>query len=119
MATKKNAASDVVIVGCKLPHGLVIHLPNDQRRVRLNGSNTSLIAGGYGMTAVPADFASAWFDLNKSVPYVANGAVFMAPDQPQAEDQAAEMAGDVQTGLEPLKANAPAPGLKPDDGKDE
>lgn len=117
MAAKKSG-SDKVIVACKLAHGLQIHLPGSEVRVRLNGANTALIVGGYGLTAVDADFANAWFAANASTPYVRNGAVFMAPDQPSATDQATEQA-DVKTGTEALPADVPVPGVKKDDGKEE
>lgn len=117
MAAKKSG-TDRVTVGCKLPHGLQIHLPDSQERYKLNGANSALIIGGYGMTSLPADFANAWFAANASTPYVKNGSVFMASTEADAQDQAKEQS-DVKTGTEPLNADTPVPGVKKDDGKDE
>lgn len=45
--------SNKVLIGCKLPNGVVLHGTMNQP-IHINGMNTSLIAGGYGITTVDA-----------------------------------------------------------------
>lgn len=99
---------NTVIVGCKLPHGWVIHL-DDGKRVKLNGANTALLINGYGTTIVDKTFADKWFAVNKSHPAVVSGAVFVSKDLAAAQDQAEEQQGIV-TGFEQLDATKPVAG---------
>lgn len=40
--------AETVTVGCKLPNGLI--LEQGAYKVELNGSNSSIVVGGYGLT---------------------------------------------------------------------
>lgn len=120
MATRKSQSSnEMVVVGCKLPHGLIIHLPDTEDRYTLNGANTSIIVGGYGRTAVPKAFMDAWMNIHKTWPPVASGAIFVADDQDGFEGQASEQEG-VKSGFEGADQKKPVAGsdVTIDDGKE-
>ncbi|MEY0024334.1 hypothetical protein AB7W40_10010 [Providencia rettgeri] len=96
MATKNNS----YVIGCKLPNGLVIN--GAGKRIKLNGSHSSMIIGGYGTTEnVQADI---WDDFVKKFADSAmlkNGIVFAVGDMKSAKDAANERK-KVKTGLEQL-----------------
>lgn len=117
-------SDDKVMVGCKMPSGIVLHLtddvkgPNGKARKRVReGSSVTLngfavkfgqqarhpIRGGFGLTLVPADFWEEWLKQNKATfpPYV-NGLVFAHKDEASAQLEAASRARDVRSGLEAL-----------------
>jgi hypothetical protein len=106
--TKENSTG-YVIVGCKLPHGLIISARNssgDVVSVTLKGANAARIIGGYGITeAVPKDLWDAWLKKNHKHAAVLNGSVFIHDDAKSAESIAKERR-DVPSGFEsidPLK----------------
>jgi hypothetical protein len=107
-----------VTVGCKLPHGLIIDV--EGKKVKLNGANTSLVIGGYGLTPVEKDFFDAWLKLSANTVVVKRGLIFAQETQTKARDQAKEQA-EVKSGLEGLNPEKPAPGIKPEkyEGKKE
>lgn len=112
-----------VYVGCKLPNGLIMELlephpqerslvPNQQTgpRVELNGANSVRIERtnpqdlGFGITTVDEEFAKAWFEANKNVPYVKEGLVFMVASEAAARGEAKDRKSEL-TGLEPLRTD--------------
>lgn len=102
--------SETVIVGCKLPHGLKITL--EGKTVVLNGTKSSVIAGGYGLTHdVDKDFFDKFLSTYKDVPYVKNKMVFAQGKQASAESQAAELQNEV-SGFEGINPDKPAPGIE-------
>lgn len=105
-----------VIIGCKLPHGIVIH--GQKGPIRLNGMNTSTIVGGHGMTPVDEDEAAIFFATNKDFAPVKSKAIFMhGTDKKEDIDAMAKELKDEKTGFEGLDPSKPAPGLKPEDGQ--
>jgi len=101
--------SEVVIVGCKLPHGLILELkrPNGEtERVTVAGMNAVRIVGGYGLTPnVSKEFWDAWIKKNHRHAALANGTLFIHTDGKSAESMAKERR-DVASGFEaidPLK----------------
>jgi len=107
-----------VLIGCKLPHGIILKGSAGQD-IKLNGMNTSLVAGGFGITHVDE---SEWaylsaiyedFDPFKSNAIFTNGKSKVA----DLKSIAAELS-DVPTGFEGVDPKAPAQGLKPDDSVD-
>ena len=125
-----------VTVGCKLPHGLVITLQKTRKdapigggpnaggepvttyfpvgeQITLNGTNSSNVIGGYGLTDVDAEFMREWMKQNADFPPVMNGLIFYQDKADKAADQAREMS-DVQNGMEPLNPSKPAPGIVPE-----
>lgn len=103
------------IVGCKLPHGLIVQGLNG-RQVTLNGQKTSHIPGGYGVTVLDADEAAYIFAMYEQHAAFQNRAVF-SPESEKVSDIAA-LARDLEsipTGLEGLNADKPGGGLVPAD----
>ena len=100
----------IVVVGCKLPHGIVIEHPMDPTKtVELAGKNKSLIVGAeYASTEVDGDFWEQWAAVNKEFPAVKSGAIFVAKSVADIVAVARENA-DRKTGFEPMRT----------DGKDE
>ena len=126
--------SEMLLVGCKLPHGLVMELPAQAvdkdnfmkplppgKRVTLKGAASlynqktkkSPTVFEFATTPVPKEFAEEWFRRNKDRSYVAAGLVFLADKQDRADGIAKERR-DVATGLEPLNGTANAAGVPVD-----
>lgn len=108
-----------VIVGCKLPHGLIIKTASGQS-VTLNGANSSKIIGGYGLTPVDKEFFDAWKAEYASFEPLKNNLIFEQATERSAVSQATEQA-EVKSGLEPLDLDKPAAGVKAEshEGKSE
>lgn len=98
----------VVYVGCKLPSGLMIQV--GEQTFVLNGSNSSDIVGGYGITAVPKDLWDTWFNQNRNFEPLKRSLVFAQDKESSAKDMAREQSGI--KGIEGVNADSPAPGAK-------
>lgn len=112
-------AAKIVVVGCKLPHGITIEHPMDpSKTVELKGKNKSLIVGAeYATTEVDGDFWEQWAAVNKEFPAVKSGAIFVAKTLTDAAAIAAEFK-DRKTGFEPMRTDGKderASGVKPAD----
>lgn len=94
-----------VIVGCKLPHGLIIKVGD--KSVELSGRNESRILSNenFGITEVDADFWKAWLNLNKETKAVKIGAIFANETEKSTKAEAKEKA-KLKTGTEQIKAEA-------------
>ena len=110
MAKQKNTQKQkTVIVGCKLPNGLIIEVGGQS--VELNGANASNIIGGHGITYdVDADLFNAWMEAHQDRDMVKNGFVFAHDKAADTKAEAAEKA-DNATGLEAVDPNAPNAGV--------
>lgn len=98
-------------VGCKLPNGLVLQMP-DREAVTLKGANSSGVMGGFGITTgVDASFIDAWLEKHKDLAPVKGGFVFTMEKKNDAEAYAKEMAA-LKTGMEPLDPQKPPPGVE-------
>ncbi|MFA7254388.1 MAG: hypothetical protein WC107_07635 [Patescibacteria group bacterium] len=104
----------IVVIGCKLPHGLVLEHPMDpNQKVVLNGKNKALIIGAdYATTEVDADFMEQWVAVNKEFPAVKSGAIFVAKSVADVAAVARENA-DRKTGFEAMDPKSH--GVKPAD----
>lgn len=102
-----QATATTCIVGCKLPHGLVL-----TRRDRkgnpigdsftVKGMNAKHIIGGYALTDnVPTEFMENWLKENKDHAAVKAGTIFMHGSLADARAHAKD-GRDVKTGLEAL-----------------
>jgi len=118
-----------VVIGCKLPSGLVMEVVEPGKddagkvgtqpqpigkRVVLKGANSVPRMRGalgeypampvypYGLTVVDEAFWNAWLKRHKDFEFMKNGSVFVAADQDAAKAMAKERVTDVSTGLEPL-----------------
>ena len=60
----KDMPRETILIGCKLPHGLLLHDPRDRENtlpVALLGAKDEKEKGsGYGLTAVDAEFWTIW-----------------------------------------------------------
>ena len=103
-----------IVVGCKLPHGIIIEHPADQSKTaEINGKNKSLIVGAeYATTEIDGDLWDAWIAKNKDFPALASGAIFVAKSVADASAMAKEFKGR-KTGFEAM--NPDAMGVKPAD----
>lgn len=104
--------AEVIIVGSKLPNGLVLHHPTDpNKKVTIKGLNSSKIVGAtYVTTEVDAEFWQTWKLVHKEFVPLKSGAIFEAKNEAAASSIAKERA-KVKTGLEPMSRDAG--GVKP------
>jgi hypothetical protein len=109
-------AGATVIVGCKIPSGLIIDArasDGEVIRMRLNGSAVPVLAtldrkmpshqieGGFGLTTVNKDAFMAWWKDHQDYEPVKRGFVFVAERSDSARSIAQERRGE-KTGFEPL-----------------
>lgn len=107
--------AETIVVGCKLPNGLVVE--QDGYTVTLNGANSSNVVGGYGLTeGVEKDAFEKWLEVHKNQLYVKNELVFAQAKANSAQSKANENAS-VKTGLEGLPQDKPMQGIEKADGK--
>ena len=106
--------SNTVLVGCKLPNGVVLHGTKNQP-IHINGMNTSLVAGGYGITTVDAVEWAYIEAIYADYAPVVSKAIF-SHGTANVND-VIDMAGDlrnVKTGLEGMNPENPAEQLGSD-----
>lgn len=106
-ATNVEVGSTRVVIGCKLPHGLILDHPLDpSKKVEINGLNRSLIIGAtYATTEVDGEFWEQWKTVHKDFPAIKSGAIFEAGNATEAAAVAKELEGE-KTGFEPMEQNA-------------
>lgn len=102
--------AETVTVGCKLPHGLIMEL--GEKKITINGLNTSKIIGGHGITEnVDKAFFDAWMEKNKELSFVKGGFLFAHTKPVNTEAEAKDRAKN-ETGLEPLDPAKAPKGIK-------
>lgn len=115
VATAPATGTATVVVGCKLPHGLIIEVGKEggdnYRKVKLNGMNASQQGGfvtheGFGLTVVDESIWRAWMKKNEKLEFVRNGAVFEQKDEASAQAHSKASRGII-TGFERLDASRP------------
>lgn len=106
-ATTVTVGATRVIIGCKLPHGLILDHPLDpSKTVEINGLNRSMIVGApYATTEVDGEFWEAWKTVHAAFPALQSGAIFEAGSVSEAAAVAKELEGE-KTGFEPMEQNA-------------
>lgn len=106
-----------VVIGCKLPHGLQLKVGN--RTAVINGSNSSIVHGGYGMTSLDEEFFDAWAKEHKDYEPLKRDLIFKTNAMPDAIKRAEEQA-EVRSGFEGVDPNAPGTKLEkvPDEEED-
>ena len=111
------AIAKTVLIGCKLPHGLILDHPLDpDKKVALNGKNKALIIGAdYGTTEVDGEFWETWSTVHKDFPAVRSGAIFEARNATELVAVAKELEGE-KTGFEAMPQEAQ--GVKVADNKE-
>lgn len=94
------AKASTYIIGCKLPAGLVIS--HEGQRVKLSGTNDSLLINGFGITRdVPAELWDWFAKTFADQPMIRNGVVFAVTDEASAKDASQERSSQ-KTGMEQL-----------------
>lgn len=109
-------AKDLIIIGCKLPHGLMLIHPLDKtQKVQINGLNTAKVIGStFVTTEVDADFWATWKAAYLDYAPLKSGAIFEARTQTEASAKAKELAKE-KTGFEPIPQESL--GVKPEKEK--
>lgn len=100
--------ADTVTICCKLPNGLHLDLYTKGGRIRhtANGSNSSRVIGGYGVTKdIPREHWEEWQKQNAAMKYVKKGLIWSEKDDRRAESKAEEM-DELKHGMEPIKVPA-------------
>lgn len=106
---------NTVVVGCKLPNGLIIEVGSPGAdgywRQQLKGSNDSRVIGGFGITegVDEANFAT-WLKKHAFMPAVKNSLIFVHSTVESARDIALERK-DVKHGFEPMNPQTPPKGI--------
>lgn len=103
---------NTVLIGCKLPHGLVVKGTGGQD-IKLNGMNTSLVAGGFGLTHVEEGEAAFVFATYDEHAAFKSKSIFSAGTDTVADirDMGIDLS-ELKTGFEGMDPEKPAPGLK-------
>lgn len=121
--------AEKIVVGCKLPNGIVLELPG-KPRVYIKGSAVEiglpserrtvqdlrtpaiLAPGGFALTCdVDADFWKAWSTAYADMEVLKKGLLFAMPKQQDAAAHAKDMAKE-RTGLEPIDPDKMGDGLE-------
>ncbi len=115
------SAAAKIVIGCRLPNGLVIEMPNKpdpngyltptprENRVALKGKNRAVIVGAdYGLTEVDVEFWAAWKKANPKFPALAAGTIFEASSANDAAAVADEVKAE-RTGFEPMQIDGKDP----------
>lgn len=114
MAKNPNAApasAAKVVIGCKLPHGLILTVNGVS--VALNGTNSTDIVGGYGITPdVDSAFFDAWCRANSQHPALGGGFIFAHGTTAEAKAQAKDNAEN-RNGFEGIDPAKPGNGVEP------
>jgi hypothetical protein len=104
-------AKETVIVGCRLPQGLVLHHPVDRNiQVTLDGPKLVVADGrklssNYATTEVDADFWALWKEAYSKSPIMLSRAIFEAKNPQEAAAKAKELAKE-KTGFEQMSQTA-------------
>ena len=101
-------------VACKLPQG--IHLDHAGKRVTLNGTNSSLIIGGHGLTPVDKEWFDSWLSAHKDFEPVKQGLIFAHGKEANVKAEAQEKATN-KSGFEGIDPRNPGKGIEPAEAK--
>ena len=110
---------ETILIGCRLPNGLVLHHPvNRELTVQLAGTSSAPTEGGlylppksYSTTEVDAEFWAAWKAAYVGFPPMKNRAVFEARSEQEAASKAKEAAKE-KTGFEQMPKTVMMDGVK-------
>lgn len=101
-----KTTGDFVVIGCKLPQGLHLHVDGRAAPIKLNGAHSPFARHGVGLTNVPAD---AWALIEKTYAdkaFMTRGFVFAQKTQAKAADAAKELKTE-RNGFEPIDPKNP------------
>ena len=101
------ATAKIVLIGCKLPNGLILDHPLDtSKTVTLAGLNKAIIIGAdYATTPVDGEFWETWKTVHKDHPAIKSGAIFDARTPEEVESKAEELK-DEDTGFKAMPQEA-------------
>lgn len=101
-------------LGCKLPHGIILKGTSGQD-IQINGMNTSLVLGGFGITNVSETEHAFLLATYSDHAAFKNNAVFSTESDSVADlaDLAVDLK-DEKTGFEGMNPEKPVPGVEPD-----
>ena len=110
-------AAKTVLIGCKLPHGLILDHPLDvSKKVELAGLNKAIIIGAdCATTPVDGEFWETWKTVHKDHPALKSGAIFEARTTEEVKAKAKELKEE-KTGFEAMPQEAM--GVKVADNKE-
>ena len=112
-------AKETILIGCRLPNGLVLHHPKNRNlTVKLEGTYAPKTESGlflpprpYSITTVDAEFWAEWKAAYAGFPPLKTRAVFEARSEQEAESKA-KNAEKVKTGFEPMSKSVTIDGIK-------
>lgn len=101
------------LIGCRLPHGLIIQHPLDENlKVEIKGLNSSRIIGAEHMvTEVDKATWEAWYASHKNFPPLKNKAIFAIEGGESEGEAMAREFKSIKTGFEQMPQKAM--GIKP------
>ena len=101
------ATAKTVLIGCKLPHGLILDHPLDvSKKVELAGLNKAIIIGAdCATTPVDGEFWETWKTVHKDHPAIKSGAIFEARTTEEVKAKAKELKEE-KTGFEAMPQEA-------------
>lgn len=101
------ATAKTVLIGCKLPHGLILDHPLDvSKKVELAGLNKAVIIGAdCATTPVDGEFWETWKTVHKDHPAIKSGAIFEARTTEEVKAKAKERKEE-KTGFEAMPQEA-------------
>lgn len=110
-------AKETILIGCRLPNGLVLHSKDRKTSAKLTGTYDTRSESGlflplkpFTTTAVDAEFWAEWKATYAGFPPLKNRAVFEARSEQEA-DSKARNAEKVKTGFEPMSQSAKIDGV--------
>lgn len=112
MAESRKSAK-MVVVACRLPHGLDVPLPGVEGFTRINGLNAPGAHSGHGFTNLKVDTWEAIKTVYSHAKWLTNKSVFAFADADSAADAALERK-DVNVGfncIDPMNPNGSVKGL--------
>ena len=101
------ATAKTVLIGCKLPHGLILDHPLDvSKKVELAGLNKAIIIGAdCATTPVDGEFWETWKTVHKDHPAIKSGAIFDARTTEEVKAKSKELKAE-KTGFEAMPQEA-------------
>lgn len=101
------ATAKTVLIGCKLPHGLILDHPLDvSKKVELAGLNKAIIIGAdCATTPVDGEFWETWKTVHKDHPALKSGAIFEARTTEEVKAKSKELKAE-KTGFEAMPQEA-------------
>jgi hypothetical protein len=113
-------ARETILIGCRLPNGLILHHPDSTKNVtvKLEGTLRPPTADGlylpakmFATTEVDAEFWALWKAAYVGFPPLKNRAVFEARSDQEATGKAKEVAKE-KTGFEQMPRTLTVDGVK-------